>query len=271
MHRMLVSGTGRTLIQYDAKQDVNSKYGVVSALDIQKAKDGDIVKSSSGESFIVYTPSFIDRYKRIRREAQIITFKDAGIIITTTGLGPESVVAEAGSGSGAMTVLLSRYCSKVYSYDISDNNISIAKENVERLGGKNVTFRLHDITKGPADGPLDCLILDVPEPWHTFGHLNNMKIGGYIVTYNPSAVQLQTTRIKAQEKGLMHVRSVEVTERHWMVRGDAVRPTSRNVAFTAFISFFRWMGYGYKSIMPPDKKKSKGPSLPSEELMRELF
>lgn len=270
MRRMLVTGTGRTFIQDRKGEDVNCQYGIVKGKDIDAAKDGDIVDSAGGERMAVYTPSFIDKYKRIKRQAQIITFKDAGIILATAGLGPESVVAEAGSGSGAMTVFLARHCKHVHSYDIEKEHLALAKENAERYGLKNITFKEHDISTGLPD-ECDALILDMPEPWHVMDKLDKLAIGGYVITYTPSTVQLQKVRSAAEEAGLSHLRSVEVTERHWMVRGDAVRPTSQNVAFTAFLCFFRWYGPAWKELKPAARPRKQEAALPSEELMQELF
>ena len=270
MKRILLTGTGRRFYQEKRGDDVNTQYGLVKGEDIDKAKDGSLVKSHTGENFVVISPGYNDEYKRIRREAQIITFKDAGVILATAGLGRDTVVAEAGSGSGALTCFLARHCKLVYSYDIDDEHLSVAKENAKRLGLKNIKFRKYDVSRGWPDRT-DCLILDVPEPWHTLKHLDNLAIGGTIVTYVPSTVQLQHIHEVAVEAGLLHTRTAEVAERHWLVRGDAVRPTSRNVAFTGFLSFFRYLGKEWPKIRPKDRQPSDGPALPSEEAMQELF
>jgi tRNA (adenine57-N1/adenine58-N1)-methyltransferase len=271
INRMLVNAHGRTFIQQEAGEDVQTQFGLIFAKDIDPAQDGDVIQSANGEQLIVYTPQFIDEYKRIKRDAQIITFKDAGIIMATAGLGPESVVAEAGAGSGAMTVLLARHCKHVYTHDIDDHNLSVAKENCDAFGLENVTFTQHDITQGLQHGPVDALLLDMPIPWQVLDKTNNLKIGAYVITYTPSAIQLQQVRNTAEELGYQHIRTVEVTERHWKVKGDAVRPTSRNTAFTAFLCFLRWMGPNFKDIQPKAKPKSTGPKMPDEEVMQAAF
>lgn len=271
IHRVLINGHGRTFVQENPHADVHTQYGRILAKDITAAEDGEIIRTQSGEELLVYSPSWIDRYKRIKRDAQIITFKDAGIILATAGLGPESIVAEAGSGSGAMTAFLARHTKHVYSYDVDKDHLAVAQENCADLELNNVSFKHHDITTGLPDGPVDCLLLDMPEPWNVINNLKQIKIGGYVVTYTPSTTQLQKIRHEAQERGLQHIRTVEVTERHWMVRGEAVRPTSRNVAFTAFLCFFRWLGPNLKQIQPEPHPKSTGPKLPSEHVMKEIF
>ena len=271
INRMVMNAHGRVFIQDNTGEDIHTQFGVITAKNIDNAADGDLITSANGEQLIVYTPSFIDRYKRIKRDAQIITFKDAGVILTTAGLGPESVVAEAGAGSGAMTVLLARHTKHVYTYDISSHNLSVAKENCKRFNLENITYTEHDITKGLLHGPVDALLLDMPEPWKVLDKTEKLRVGSYIITYTPSAMQLQKVRTAAEENGLMHVRTVEVTERHWMVRDQAVRPTSQNTAFTAFLCFFRYMGENYNDIKPQRKPRSTGEKLPSQEVMKQLF
>lgn len=272
IHKILISGTGRTFVQPLADADIHTQYGRVSAHDLAQAAEGDVVTTDNGESLVVFTPHFIDRYKRIRREAQIITFKDAGIILTTAGLTAHSRVAEAGSGSGALTILLAQHCKEVLSYDINQEHLAVAKENVELFGLDNVTFAHHDIAQGIPAQDLDALILDMPQPWDAFVHIPQaLKVGGYIVTYVPSTSQLQHIHHHAVKQGLFHVRTVEVSERHWMVKEQAVRPTSKNVAFTAFLSFFRYLGPNWPALRPQEKQRAPAWTLPDEEAMRAAF
>ncbi len=269
VNRILIDGNGRAFVQQKG-QDVHCQHGRIRAADIEGAANGDVVNSDLGVALVVIAPAFIDRYKRIHRDAQIITLKDAGVILATAGLGSESVVAEAGSGSGALTIFLARHCKQVYSYDIDKEKQAVARENVALFSMENVTFREQDAAAGIPDNELDCLILDLPEPWNAL-HVGALRVGGYVVTYTPSTTQLHKTREAAEKAGLSHVRTVEVTERHWMVRGQAVRPTSRNVAFTAFLSFFRWYGKKWKTIRSKEPPKGEGMRMPPEDVMREAF
>lgn len=270
INRLLITGTGRKFVQEQPGEDVQTQYGVIKAQDIEAAENGDVVETHKGEQLLVTEPSFNDAYKRIKRDAQIITFKDAGVILATAGLGPETVVAEAGSGSGAMTAFLARHTKHVHTYDIDEHNLQVAKENCDDLGLTNITYTHHDITQGLVH-EADALILDMPEPWKVFDKLDNLRIGSMIVTYTPSANQLQAVRHAAEDAGLQHIRSVEVSERHWMVRGQAVRPTSKNVAFTAFVCYFRWLGPNYKSLQPKPRPRSDGPKLPPAKFMQDAF
>ena len=83
----------------DADKDYHTKYGIINKKDLLK-KPGSSVPVGNHE-FIILDPAFLDHYKRIRRMAQIITLKDIGAIIASTGITKDSNVLDAGSGSGA--------------------------------------------------------------------------------------------------------------------------------------------------------------------------
>ena len=267
VHRLLISGTGRVFVQERETADVHTQFGRVRAEVVNAAQDGEVITTDSGEQLVIFSPHFIDRYKRIRREAQIITFKDAGVILATAGLGSHSRVIEAGSGSGALTVFLAQHCNHVFSYEKNKEHLSVAQENVALFEQDNVTFHHRDIAEGIVETGVDAMILDVPEPWTAFPHIPGaLIIGGYVVTYVPSTSQLQHIHHHAVELGLYHVRTVEVSERHWMVKEQAVRPTSKNVAFTAFLSFFRYFGPHWPALRPKEKQRAPMWNFPSEGL-----
>src|SRR3989344_3372236 len=102
MPKILITAENRKFIVRDEEKDLHTNFGMVSSADIKKAKPGDIIKSNTGHEFSVSEASFIDLYRKIKRIAQIIPQKDVGLIITEAGLNKDSVIIEAGSGSGAL-------------------------------------------------------------------------------------------------------------------------------------------------------------------------
>ncbi|MBR9703479.1 hypothetical protein GOV10_05545, partial [Candidatus Woesearchaeota archaeon] len=70
------------------------------------AKNGFLEKKK--DSYLLMDSDFVDDYKQLKRLAQIITLKDIGRIITLLGLTKESIVVEAGSGSGAAGIYLAK-------------------------------------------------------------------------------------------------------------------------------------------------------------------
>ncbi|MBI2663851.1 hypothetical protein HYX10_00730 [Candidatus Woesearchaeota archaeon] len=88
---VLVSGEGKHLHVRDVQHDYHCQYGIVKKGDLKSG----IVKTNTGNTLFAFQPSFIDKYKKIRRAPQIIPSKDIGSIIAETGVNKESFVVDA--------------------------------------------------------------------------------------------------------------------------------------------------------------------------------
>jgi len=224
----------------DANKDFHTKYGIIKSPDIQKP-EGSKIESSMGKEYFVFSAKFIDLYKRIRRHAQVIPLKDIGLIIATTGIGKNSVVLEAGGGSGGFSCFVSRFVKKIISYDIDDDSIAAIRENVKYLGVKNIKIKKLDIYEKIEDRNIDLVLLDLPEPERAIANANKaLKAGGFLVIYAPQISQMQNAMNEvAKFEGLMPAKTVELMEREWKVAGKVVRPISRTNIHSGFISFVR--------------------------------
>ena len=123
-----------------------------------------------GTNYRMVRPSLSDMLMTLRRGAQIVTAKDAAQLIFLAGVGPGSRVAEAGSGSGALTMVLANAVGptgRVYSYDRRPEFLENARSNVARAGwGDRVTFRARDVAKdGWDESEFSSIVLDLAEPW----------------------------------------------------------------------------------------------------------
>ena len=119
----------------DTNQDYHTQYGYIKKSDF--TKDGKIATSSNKEIFM-FSPSFIDCYRKIKRSAQIIPLKDIGAIITETGIDKKSKIVDAGAGSGALACFLAHIGKEVTTYEIRDDFAKIVEENIKFLGLKNI-------------------------------------------------------------------------------------------------------------------------------------
>src|SRR3989338_7188584 len=102
----LITQQGRKFFARDLDEDVHTQHGFIKNEDLKKSKEGDTLKSNTGKEFFIFNPSFIDLYRKIKRDAQIIPLKDIGLIVAETGIGKETKVLDAGSGSGALACFL---------------------------------------------------------------------------------------------------------------------------------------------------------------------
>lgn len=218
---------------YWSKGDFHSNEGYIKEENI---KNG-IVKTNTDKEFFISDADFSDKIEKIRRGPQAMMNKDMGFIITTTGIGKDSVVLEAGSGSGKLTAMLANICKKVYSYEQKGDVLKIAKENIKFLNFKNVVFKNQDI-KEIKEKNIDVIILDLSNPWdYIKGCHNALKSGGHLAVYVPTITQVNEF---VKENKLFHVnRVVELLKRPWFVEGRKVRPNSRMIGHTAFLIFCR--------------------------------
>jgi len=227
----------------DSEKDFHTQYGFLKVSDMKKT-DGSKIKSSKEKEFFVFSPSFIDFYKRIRRYTQIIPLKDLGFIISNTGIGKTSVVMEAGCGSGGFSCFISRLVKKITSYDIDDKSIETINENMKYLGIKNISVKKINIYEKTEDKNADLFLLDVPEPWKAVENAKkSLKPGGFLVIYTPSISQMQGVMNEIQKhETLMTLKTVEIIEREWKVEGQIVRPISKANIHSGFISIIRKIG-----------------------------
>src|SRR5579859_2082671 len=153
----------------------------------------------AGATFRILRPSLADLLRQLRRRAQIITPKDAQQLLYLAQVGPGSRVAEAGAGSGALTVVLAHAVGadgRVVSYDRRADFLDVARRNVAHAGfADRVRFVERDVTvDGFDESALDGIVLDVPEPWRVLEAARiSLAIGGAVATYTPTYNQLERT------------------------------------------------------------------------------
>lgn len=237
---MLVSESGNTHI-VNALRDYHTKEGMLSSADMMKAKLGSLIRTNTGAGFTVLLPDFADFYRKIRRGAQIITLKDIGHIVALTGIGKESVVVDAGTGSGALACFLAHIVKRVISYEIRDDFYGIAAENRDKLGLSNLEIVKRDIYTGIVEKNLDLITLDLPEPWNVVKHAAEaLKLGGFLVSYSPTIPQVSdfVTALQNDRRWLI-IKVCEIMEREWEVDGRRVRPTTQRLGHTGFMTFAR--------------------------------
>jgi tRNA (adenine57-N1/adenine58-N1)-methyltransferase len=222
----------------DISKDFSTSGGTIKKSELKKSG---IIKSLQGKEFRIFDASFIDNYRRIKRLPQIIPLKDIGFILAKTGVGKDSVVVEGGTGSGALAIMLARCCKKVYSYEIEKEHLDIAAENMKALGIKNIVLKNKSMYEGIDEKAVDVVCLDLPEPWKALDPVSRcLKLGGFIVSYSPTIVQsADFVNALSPREDFIHLKTVEVIEREWEIDKRKVRPTSKSIIHSGFISMGR--------------------------------
>ncbi len=223
----------------DTSEDFHNKHGTIRKKELNK-RPGSKIKMGSHE-FIILDPVFLDHYKHLKRLPQIITLKDIGSIIAHTGINKESVMLDAGSGSGALACFMGVIVKKVISYDKDERSLEVARGNVELLGVKNISIKEGDIYeyKKIKEKDIDVFVLDVPEPWKAMKTAQKvLKIGGFLTVYLPNINQVQEF-VKALPDEFLLEKTVEVIEREWVIDEKRARPATKDHAHTGFLTFAR--------------------------------
>ena len=238
--KVLITDKGRKFFAKDLDQDLHTQYGFVKKEDLS-SKEGSCIKSNTGEEFFIFNPQFIDIYRKIKRDAQIIPLKDVGYIIAETGINRESRILDAGSGSGALSCFLAAIAKEVITYDIREDFIEIVKANIEFLGLKNIKIKNKDIYIETDEEDIDVVTLDVPEPWKALENVSKaLKPGGFLVSYSPSIPQVADfVNSLRKNNNFVYIKTVEISEREWEVEERKVRPKSRGLGHSGFLSFAR--------------------------------
>ena len=238
--KILIAKEGKSFYIRDISKDFHCQFGLVKAKDLKK-KDGSVIKTNTKKELTIFTPSFIDSYKKIKRAPQIITRKDAAMIIAETGVNKDSKVVDAGAGSGALASFLANICKEVTTYEIREDFTKIVEKNKELLALKNLKIKNKDIYKGIDEKNLDLITLDLPEPWKAVEPAKKaLKTGGFLVSYSPTIPQVIDFINKIdKDKGLIHIKTIELIQREWEIQDRKVRPKTTQTVHTGFLSFVR--------------------------------
>ena len=239
--RMLITRHGRKFYAKNVDEDLHTQYGFIKKDELKKANEGSILKSNTGKEFFVFNPYFIDLYRKIKRDAQIIPLKDIGLIIAETGINKESRILDAGSGSGALACFLAAISKEVVTYEIREDFVEIVKFNIEFLGLKNIKIKNIDIYSKIDDRDIDVIILDLPEPWNALENCSKaLKPGGFLVSYSPSVPQVADfVNAVRKNDNFVYLKTSEIVEREWEVEERRVRPKSTGIGHSGFLSFAR--------------------------------
>jgi len=222
----------------NSKKDIHTKYGKIKKEDLET---NGTVKSDTGKAFLIYPASFADRLKELRRLPQSPMLKDMALILAETGITKDSTIVEAGTGSAILTIFLAKHCKRVVSYEIREDHIKQAKQNIEEMKQENIVIKQKNIEEGIEETNVDAVILDLPEPWKVIETAKKaVKSGGSIVTYLPSTQQLLELikEVKKHEEIIME-KTTETIERVWKTEEKSIRPLEFTTAHSAFITFMR--------------------------------
>lgn len=176
----------------------------------------------------------------IKRETQIAYPKEMGYLLLRLGIVPGCKVVEAGTGSGASTLLFAAAVGdegKVYSYERRSEFTERARRNLELAGLLHrVELKVRDIADGFDEKDVDAVFLDVRTPWEYLEQaLETLACGGSIGMLVPTTNQICETLRAMQRLPLVDIEVCEILVRHYKPNPERLRPEDRMVAHTAFL------------------------------------
>jgi tRNA (adenine57-N1/adenine58-N1)-methyltransferase len=174
--------------------------------------------------------------KKLKRGPQIILPKDLGLMVGYTGIGKDSIVIDAGTGSAFAAVFFGNIARKVYTYEIRPDFAEFARKNIRRSELNNVILRQKDVFKGVKE-KADLIMLDLPNAEKIFRSKFNLADGGHIVSYLPNFEQVKKF-VEAARKKKFETFTVEAIVREIMFR-EFTRPQTKGLTHTAFLTFAR--------------------------------
>jgi len=196
------------------------------------------------QTFLVLTPSIHDLVSSVRREAQIVTPKDAPALVWNCDLKSGDLVLEAGAGSGALTIALARAVGpsgRVVTYDLRPDFLEVARSNVAEAGliGQ-VEFKVGDVRAPIAESDADAFVLDIPDPWEALQTVSSaLRPCGHFASYSPNMEQVSHTLHALRKRPFIEPRTIEIIEREIVVHDAGTRPSFAPLGHTGYLTFAR--------------------------------
>ncbi|AWR99537.1 tRNA (adenine-N1)-methyltransferase [Metallosphaera hakonensis] len=227
------------LVKLTPGKKLDTDKGSLSFDDVIGKEYGDAIEISKGRAFIMY-PYLDYIYDGLHRPSQVLYPKDIGYMIFKSGLRPGSVVVEAGTGSGFLTISLAHFLGesgKVITYDIRDDMQERAKRNVELVGlSDRVVFKKGDVRERIEEENIDSVFLDMPDPWLVAENAYRiLKPAGTIVVFVPTVDQVEKTFLSLKKCRFIDIEAVELLLREYQVKENATRPRSIGVTHTGYV------------------------------------
>lgn len=237
--------------------------GVLRHDDVVDLPDGSVVRGGDAE-YLALRPQLRDFVMSMPRGAAIVYPKDAAQILAQADVFGGAVVAEAGVGSGALSLWLLRAVGaggRLISFERRPEFADVAVANVTTFLGHtppNWDVVAGDITEELAshtpERGVDRVVLDMLAPWECVPAVAAaLASGGALVCYVATVTQLSRT-IEAIRASCSFTppQATETLVRDWHVDGLAVRPEHRMVGHTGFLVSARRLAPG---VILPDLRR----------------
>ncbi len=225
------------------KAKINTKFGAINPENIQLGE----LKTDQDKLCYAVDASITDLFNNLKKGAQHISLKDAATILAETGINHDSIILDAGSGSGTISLFLSYHAKQVFSFDIDKKHLEICEKNKTFLNRKNITYYNADITDTNKVIELiknihaDVFILDMLKPISALPTVKELlKISGYLVVYTTQLTQAkEVVNTLDKDPEFIVLNTKEVLHIEWDLHNKKAKPLYNDLQHTGFMVFAR--------------------------------
>lgn len=250
------SDSKKWLMKVSKKQQFHTHVGIIDHKKVIGKEYGSAIKTNKGKIIYLLEPTIYDYVMKSQRSTQIVYPKDLGYIAARTGLQSGQTIVEIGTGSGSLTTFLASLVKprgRVYTYDVDENFMTIARKNIEKAGvSKYVTMEKLDLkaSKKVSHTDVDMVVVDLGDPWTVVPQARKMLKGsGFIVAICPTMNQLEKLASSLWENDFFDMEFTEQIVRTIEAREGKTRHSFRGIGHTTYVAFAR------KVTTPADLRK----------------
>lgn len=235
----------RWVVKVESGKQFHCHKGYIEFDDIIGKPFGIRIPTSKSDLVSIYKPLQIDYLTKISHSSQIIYPKDAGLILLYGDIRPGCKVVEAGTGSGGLTSILASYVKPeghVFTYENREQAFKTAAKNIHKLRLADfITLKHKDVAiEGFDEEEVDVVVLDLASPEEIIPHaFRALKSSGTIAIFVPSYNQIDRTYHELKEFDFGDIKCVELIERDFQLKTNAIRPRTRIIGHTGFLIFAR--------------------------------
>jgi tRNA (adenine57-N1/adenine58-N1)-methyltransferase catalytic subunit len=232
------------LIKVEKDKKLHTHLGIIDVGYSIGLDFGSFVITNKDKKVYLLPPTIYDFVMKSQRTTQIVYPKDYGYIAARTGLKNGFKVLEIGTGSAALATFMASIVmpeGHVYTFDINDEFMSIAKKNLGKSGmDKFVTLDHYTPDNISTITDIDLVIIDLGDPWIYLDLVHPcMKSGSFVVCICPTMNQLERLATQFFISGFIDSEYIETFLRKIEAREGKTRPNMRMIGHTTYLGFAR--------------------------------
>ncbi|MGN6823054.1 MAG: tRNA (adenine-N1)-methyltransferase [Candidatus Nitrosocosmicus sp.] len=232
------------LLRTEKDKKLHTHLGVIDVGSTINLPFGSFIMTNKDKKIYLLPPTIYDYVMKSQRSTQIVYPKDYGYIAARTGLKNGFKVLEIGTGSAALSTFMASIVmpqGHVYSFDVNDDFMSMAKKNLEKSGmNEFVTLSYYDVETISNIKDVDLVVIDLGDPWIYLDVVHPcMKNGAFVVCICPTMNQLEKLSAQFFYSGYIDTEYTETFIRKIEAREGKTRPNMRMIGHTTYLGFAR--------------------------------